>query len=59
MLRSRSNLSKLFTGRDWNYSIQVGGFAKAAAPYKLGMLKGNRFSVALRFVDRELSTEAI
>ena len=37
--------------RDWNYTIKCGNYKKIETAYHLGQLSGNRFSLALRFID--------
>jgi len=45
--------------KDWDPKIQIGSFERVFKPINLGMLKGNRFSVALRYIDANLSDEEI
>jgi tRNA(Glu) U13 pseudouridine synthase TruD len=45
-------LVRAMQNRDWDHKIKLGSFERVFAPVKLGMCKGNRFSVALRFIDR-------
>jgi tRNA pseudouridine13 synthase len=40
--------------KDWDKKMQVGGFERVQKPLRLGQLSGNRFSVALRFIPKEL-----
>ena len=45
--------------RDWDQKIKVGSFERVHNPIRLGQLGGNRFSVALRFIPKEISNEDI
>ena len=45
--------------RDWDPKVKAGGFERFYQPLRLGMLNGNRFSVALRFIPTEITADAI
>jgi len=45
--------------KDWDNKIKVGSFERVHKPLRLGSLSGNRFSVALRFINAEISDEMI
>lgn len=45
--------------RDWDQKLKLGSFERVWSPVHLGQLKGNRFSVALRFISRDLTNEQI
>lgn len=45
--------------RDWDSNIKLGSFERVWSGVNLGMLKGNRFSVALRFIDRNIDNAMI
>lgn len=45
--------------RDWDQNIKLGSFERVWSGVNLGMLKGNRFSVALRFIDRTIDNAEI
>lgn len=52
-------LIKAMQSRDWDHKIKLGSFERVYSGVKLGMLKGNRFSVALRFISAEFTDEQI
>ena len=37
--------------RTWNQSIEIGNFSFSSSELRLGLLKGNQFCVALRFIE--------
>lgn len=41
--------------RDWDQKIKIGSFERVWSGVQLGSLKGNRFSIALRFIDKDIS----
>jgi tRNA(Glu) U13 pseudouridine synthase TruD len=41
--------------RDWDRNIKIGSFERVWSGVQLGSLKGNRFSIALRFIDKNVS----
>ena len=43
--------------KDWDSKIKCGSFERVFNPLALGALKGNRFSVALRFIPAEITKE--
>ena len=45
--------------KDWDDRIKLGSFERVYSPVHLGQLKGNRFSVALRFIALSLTNEQI
>ena len=45
--------------KDWDPKIKVGSFERVFKPLSLGALKGNRFSIALRFIPHEITTAQI
>ena len=45
--------------KDWDKKLQLGSFERVWSPVHLGQLQGNRFSVALRFISKDLSNEQI
>ena len=45
--------------KDWDPKIRVGSFERVFNPLSLGALKGNRFSIALRFIPDEISNSDI
>lgn len=57
--KEQSTILKLSKYRDWDNKVKVGGFERVYTPLRLGMLSGNRFSVALRFIPADISNEAI
>ena len=44
---------------DWDNKIKLGSFERVYTGVDLGRLKGNRFSVAMRFIDMALSDQDI
>lgn len=42
-------------GKDWDRKVKCGSFERVFTGLNLGQLYGNRFSVALRFIDRNTS----
>lgn len=59
---SRGNpemLIKAMRSKDWDPKIKLGSFERVFHGVKLGMLKGNRFSVALRFIDNSIEDSQI
>jgi len=40
--------------KDWLVNLKVGSFERVFKPLKLGDLAGNRFSVALRFINHDI-----
>lgn len=59
---SRGNPEKLIQiqcGKDWDKKVKCGSFARVFHMLNLGQLYGNRFSVALRFIDNDLPSEKI
>jgi len=53
------SLIRFQRARDWDNKIKVGSFEWVKEPLRLGQLSGNRFSVALRFIPKEISAEEI
>ena len=45
--------------KDWDSKIKCGSFERVWKPLSLGALKGNRFSVALRFIPKEVTVQQI
>jgi len=45
--------------RDWDQKIKLGSFERVWSGVNLGQLKGNRFSVALRFIDQGIDKAAL
>jgi len=45
--------------KDWDPKIKVGSFERVHNPILLGQLKGNRFSIALRFVPNSIPDSQI
>lgn len=45
--------------KDWDPKVQLGSFKRIFEGVKLGQLKGNRFSVALRFISKDIPNETI
>ena len=45
--------------KNWDPKIKVGTFERVFNPLRLGQLSGNRFSVALRFIPKEITDEMI
>ena len=45
--------------KDWDPKIKCGSFERVFKPLALGALKGNRFSVALRFIPRDIPDSEI
>ena len=45
--------------KDWDPKIKVGTFERVFKPLQLGSLNGNRFSVALRFISRDIDDKRI
>ena len=45
--------------KDWDVKIRCGSFERVFKPLALGTLRGNRFSVALRFIPHEISDSEI
>jgi len=39
--------------------MEVGSFSRVYNPLRLGQLSGNRFSVALRFIPKDVTPEQI
>jgi tRNA pseudouridine13 synthase len=40
--------------KDWDPKLKIGSFERVFKPLKLGDLAGNRFSVALRFINKDI-----
>ena len=62
MTLSRGNpemIIKAMKNKDWDQKIQLGSFERVWSGVALGQLKGNRFSVALRFINRGIKNEQI
>lgn len=45
--------------KDWDHKVKLGSFERVFNGVNLGELKGNRFSVALRFIDENIEDSAI
>ena len=45
--------------KNWDPKIKVGTFERVYNPLRLGQLSGNRFSVALRFIPKEITDDMI
>ena len=45
--------------KNWDNKIKCGTFERVFNPLRLGQLSGNRFSVALRFIPKEITDEQI
>lgn len=45
--------------KDWDPKIKLGSFERVFTGVRLGHLKGNRFSVALRFIPMEVEAAQI
>lgn len=59
---SRGNPEQLIKAqfnKDWDRKVKCGSFERVYAGLNLGQLYGNRFSVALRFIDRAIADERI
>ena len=59
---SRGNpemLIKATRSKDWDQKIKLGSFERVFSGLKLGMLKGNRFSVALRYIKDDIPDSTI
>lgn len=52
-------LIKAMQSKDWDYKIKLGSFERVNHGVRLGMCKGNRFSVALRFIDNNIEDSLI
>mmetsp|Transcript_17628 Transcript_17628/g.29777 ORF Transcript_17628/g.29777 Transcript_17628/m.29777 type:complete len:168 (+) Transcript_17628:644-1147(+) len=52
-------LIKAQMAKDWDHKVMLGSFKRVWEPVQLGQLKGNRFSVALRFIDNSVPDEEI
>jgi tRNA pseudouridine13 synthase len=52
-------LIKAMKSHDWDNKIKLGSFERVFNGLDLGSLKGNRFSVALRFIDNNISNDEI
>lgn len=53
------SLIRFQRARDWDNKIKVGSFEWVKDPLRLGQLSGNRFSVALRFIPKDISADRI
>ena len=59
---SRGNpemLIKAMRSKDWDPKIKLGSFERIYKGVNLGMLSGNRFSVALRYINSSISDDQI
>ena len=59
---SRGNPEKLIQvqyGKDWDRKLKCGTFERVFHMLNLGQLWGNRFSVALRFIDHKIPSDQI
>jgi tRNA(Glu) U13 pseudouridine synthase TruD len=45
--------------KDWDHKVKLGSFERVYDGVNLGELKGNRFSVALRFINESIEDSAI
>jgi len=45
--------------KDWDRNIKIGSFERVYDGVRLGSLKGNRFSVALRFISNSIEDSVI
>jgi tRNA(Glu) U13 pseudouridine synthase TruD len=52
-------LIRAMRSKDWDPKIKLGSFERVFSEVRLGMLKGNRFSVALRYIDNNIEDKQI
>jgi tRNA pseudouridine13 synthase len=52
-----NEIEKVVNSKNWNKNILIGNYEFNEKELKLGMLKGNQFSVVLRFVDKNIESD--
>ena len=52
-----NEIEKIVNSKNWNKNILIGNYEFNEKELKLGMLKGNQFSVVLRFVDKNIESD--